>query len=215
MKEYLTCILILLGMTLTLTADAAGNNPKFWTGFGIDWKPTKNFKLYLEKQLRYEETFTNMESDVSEIGLRFKPAKWLAFRVNYRFTSLEGEKRNRLDGNVYFNLKWSNFKLSNRVRLQKEYIDTHDFSDSQLEFRNRLRLTLCKSKVFQPFAGGEIFIGLGDEGKKQNKLRLTTGLDWKPKKRVTVSLFYHFQRDLAEKTNETFHILGCKFRYSF
>ena len=67
----------------------------------------------------------------------------------------------------------------------------------------------------RPFAGGEIFLGLGEDAARQNKFRLGAGLEYDVKPPVTLRIFYLFERDLSEKTNESFHIIGAKFNYSF
>jgi opacity protein-like surface antigen len=190
---------------------------EFWQSVGVDFKPAKNFKLYLEKQLRYENKFTNTESDLYEVGLRYRFNKFLDFRVNYRFEYRPNpnEKRNRIDGNLYLNFKWKTFEISNRCRLQQESINDLETSYSELEFRDRIRLTFRGSKKIRPYFGGEIFIGLGENGEDRNKLRLTAGTDWKLKKRVTLGLFYHYQTFLQSEKNKQINVFGMKFNYSF
>ncbi len=215
MKKGIILLMVVICAGFYVFGEEADRDLEFWQGFGVDFKPANGFKLYLEKQLRYEDKFTNMESDLSEVGLRYKLNKFLRFRVNYRFVSRSGEKRNRFDGNVYLNLRWNAVKVSNRVRLQKEFIETLEGSESELEFRDRLRFTFTNSKRLQPFFGGEIFIGLGEGSDRRNKFRLTVGTDWEVRKRVTLTFFYHYQRDLEKDKPDISHILGLKFNYSF
>lgn len=213
MKKQIVLVILLIGFVSSLfCADV-----EFWQGVGIDFKPAKHFKLYLEKQLRYENKFTNTESDFYEIGLRYSFNKFLDFRVDYRFEYRpnSNEKRNRIDGNLYLTFKWKSFEFSNRSRLQQEYIDELGASDTELEFRNRVQLTLVADKKIQPFIGGEIFVGLGKDAEDQNKLRLTAGTDWNIKKRVTLSLFYHYQKFLDREKPKNTNVLGVKFNYSF
>jgi len=195
-------------------ADSDGVS-QFWEIFGVDWKPVKGLRFDLEKQIRYESTFTNIESDITEVGVRYGLTKWLDIQADYRFVNMGTEKRNRLDGNVIVGWHWGSVSISNRVRLQKEFIETTSAKDSELVFRDRLRVTLRRNKALRPFAGGEIFLGLGEDGREQNKYRLTAGLEYSVTKKVTLSAFYHFQRDLSEATNETTHIFACAFHYSF
>lgn len=215
MKKGIILLTLVICVAFCVFGKEAETDLEFWQAFGVDFKPANGFKLYLEKQLRYEDKLTNMESDISEVGLRYKWNKLLSLRVNYRFVSRSGEKRNRFDGNVCLNLKWKAITISNRTRLQKEFIETLEDSESELEFRNRLRVTFTNKKKIQPFLGGEIFIGLGEGADKQNKFRLTGGMDWKVKKRVTLTLFYHYQKELEKDKPDTSHILGFKFNYSF
>ncbi|MCP4220762.1 MAG: DUF2490 domain-containing protein, partial [bacterium] len=156
MKKNIVLFVLMLGITAGVLAKETTSTVDFWQTFGVDFIPAKGFKLYLEKQLRFEDEFTNLESDISEIGARYRLAKFLDFRVNYRFVSRTGEKRNRFDGNLQLNFKWNNLRLTNRVRLQNEAIDDQEDNYSELEFRNRLRLTFKRKAKIRPFVGGEI-----------------------------------------------------------
>jgi hypothetical protein len=141
--------------------------------------------------------------------------EWLGLRVNYRFTyRSEDEIRHRIDGNLLLNLKWKSFRFSNRTRLQSEFIETNESNFSELEFRNRIRITYKKIQRINLFGGGEIFIGLGENAQDQNKFRLTWGMDWKLKKRITLRLFYHYQRNLIKDDPKSTHILGIRLKYS-
>jgi hypothetical protein len=215
MKKRIAVLGLGVLMALGLRVASAGEDVRFWQVFGIDLTPVKRFKLYIEKQLRYEGTLTDMESDISEVGLRYKVTKWLDLRVDYRFESQYREKRDRVDGNVILGWNWKGFSLSNRFRLQKEFIETLSREDAETVFRDRLLLTLRPKNRLRPFAGGEIFLGLGEDGKKLDKFRLMTGLEYDVNSRVTLSFFYIYQRDLGEKTNESWNVLGGRFRYSF
>lgn len=215
-KRIVLCVLMIV-FVCAVSGEKDDSNVEFWPSVGIDFKPAKGLKVYLEKQLRYENKFTYMESDLSELGLRYRLNKLLDFRVNYRFVYRpnSNQNRNRLDANLYLNLRWNAFKISNRSRIQKEYIETLDHKDSELEFRNRLRLTFRMNKKIRPYFGGEIFIGLGEDADDQNKFRLTAGTDWKVRKRVTLTLFYHYQKFLESTKSKQSHIIGFKFNYSF
>ena len=217
MKKRIVLWVLLIGLLTVVSGAEEGSDVEFWQSVGIDFKPAKGLKIYLEKQLRYENKFTDMESDLSEIGLRYRLNKLLDLRVNYRFEYRpnSNQKRNRLDANLYLNFGWKAFKISNRCRIQKEYIEKLDNEDSELEFRNRLRLIFSKNKKIRPYLGGEIFFGLGEDGDDRNKLRLTAGTEWRVKKRVTLTLFYHYQKFLESINSKQSHILGLKFNYSF
>ncbi|MCP4154835.1 MAG: DUF2490 domain-containing protein [bacterium] len=214
MKKGFILVIVVICAAAALWGETT-KDLEMWQAFGVSLKPAKGFKLYLEKELRYEDKLTNLDADLSEVGLRYTLSKLMAFRVNYRFVSLSGEKRNRIDGNVYLNFKLNNLTISNRTRLQQETIETHEEKETELAFRNRLRFQFIKSKKIRPFFGTELFVGLGEDGDKRNKLRLTVGTDWKVRKRVTLSLFYHFQRDLDKNDPDTSNIVGIKFNYSF
>ena len=65
----------------------------FWEAFGLNITVNKTFKIYLEKQLRYEENFSNLEADFMEAGVRIRLKRFVAFRLNYRYTIRRTHKR--------------------------------------------------------------------------------------------------------------------------
>jgi opacity protein-like surface antigen len=214
MKKTVIAACILLASTLALRG--AGTAVQFWEMVGFDWKPVAGLRLDFEKQMRYEDTFAAVESDITEVGIGYDLNKQFTVKADYRFVGMGDEKRQRVDGNIIFKMDWARFSVSNRARLQQESITTlKDSNESRLVFRDRLRLTYRSGGGLEPYVGGEIFLGLNEEGKAENKFRLSSGLDFDLSKRVTLSLFYHFQKDMGEKTNETKHIVAGGFHYSF
>lgn len=216
MKKIIILYISLICFTsVVLAGDSKTANTEsdieLWEAFSADFKPIKNLKVYVERQFRYYQKLARMKSHFTEIGVRYRSIKWLGFRINYRFISRVGEKRHRFDANVLQYFKLNSFQISNRTRLQKEFIEN---KDSETLFRNRLRVTFSRSKKILPFVGGEIFLGLADD-KDQNQFRLTVGADWKMKKRFVIRVLYHYQKDLVKEKSELTHIFKLRFRYSF
>ncbi len=196
-------------------AAATDEGARFWETFSFNWKPLPGLRLGLEKQLRYEGTFTDLETDVTEFGVGYRVAKWLTVQADYRFIAERYEKRDRIDGAIVLGWRWPTVEVSNRVRLQKEFIESWTGKDTELTFRNRLQVTFRADKALRPYGGGEVFLGLGEGGKALNKYRLTAGIEYDITKKVTLSLFGHYQKDLGETTNESYPIIGGRFHYSF
>lgn len=211
-KTIIACGLM---FALTGALRCGDDTTQFWQSFSFDWRPIKGLKLELEKQLRYVDTFADVDSDITQIGVSYKVRKWLAVQADYRFTGMGDEKRHRLDGNLVLSWDWPTIGVSNRARLQHESVETLKNSHSELVFRDRLRVTFLRDRNLQPFVGGEIFLGINEAGKSENKYRLTAGVDYLLSKRVTLSLFGHRQKDTGEKTNETAYIIAGGFNYSF
>lgn len=136
-------------------------------------------------------------------------------QADYRFIALGDETRNRLDADIVLEGRWKTVSISNRARIEKEYIEVPGLKSSELVFRDRVKVSFRGGRRFQPFVGGELFQGLDEAGKSENKYRLTGGPDYDLTKKVTLSLFTHLQHDLGEATNETKHIIAGRFCYSF
>jgi len=193
----------------------ADNSTRFWQAFELTWKPVKVFRLEFEKQVRYLDTLADVASDISGVSGRYKVNGWLRLGAGYRYTALGDETRHRINADLHLRWRQDTFTVTNRARVQKEFIHDASGKSDGMVFRDRLEASFLRGHKLRPYAGGEIFLGLDEEGKKENKYRLTAGLDFRASKQVRLSLFYHFQHDLGEKTNETDHILGGCFRYSF
>jgi len=189
----------------------------FWQAYGISVQVNKMFKVYLDKELRYENKFNNLESDLYGAGVRIRLSKWAALRGNYRYTLRAKNRRMRFDLDLLLDWSIKPWHLDVDVRsvLQREYVKDNVFNDSEWEWRNRLKVTYTRWKMFQPYVGLEIFSGLGDNAYERNKLRFSLGLDCRLKKRFTITPFYHFQKDTSALLDEAAHILGMKFGYSF
>ncbi len=217
------CSFSLWGQTTTATDTDYG----IWQAFGTDITVNPIFKVYLEKQLRYRDKFSNLRSDIMEAGVRVKLRKWIALRLNYRYTILPDRasgatrRRYRFDGNVNLRFKFKvikklkSLRFTTRTRLQREFIKDGGFVDTEWELRNRLKFLWPLIPKLSPYFSFEYFKGLGSGARIQDKYRLSLGVEWKITKQATIKPFYHFQRDLVAGISEVSHIFGTKFNYSF
>jgi|GEM_PF-5623044 len=207
-------LLVLLLLTAGLGA-ASGQDLRYWEVFGVGWKPLPGLKLVLEKQMRYESTFTDLGSDHTELSVSYRLKPWLEVQGDYRFIVQSGEKRNRLDAAAVLIWSFSPIELSSRSRLQNEAVATTTAASSETTFRERLQAVFRTDKSLQPYVSAELFLGLGENGRAQNKYRLTAGVDYDLTKKATFGFFGIYQQDLGETTNETYGVLGGRFRYTF
>jgi hypothetical protein len=216
-KEKKIVAVFLLLASLLCTAEVnldmppAESDVELWQAFSLDFQLAKRVKFSLERQLRYDHQLTAFKSQLTEIGIRYKLAKFMAWQMNYRLTAKGHEVRHRLDGNIYFILKMKRFRISNRSRLQQEFIS---YQSSELLLRDRLQLGWQVGKKLFPYVGGEIFIGLSNSAKSENQYRLSAGMEYAVNKRIGLELFYYCEQDLVVEKDKTTHIFGGKFKYS-
>lgn len=205
-------IIILILILLLSFSLYSKTESELWESISIDLDLTKRFNLALGGELRFDDDFKSLESKIAEIGLRYKLSKLLRFRINFRYTNRGREREHRIDSDILFNISIKPFLLKSRFRIQNEFFNN---GGSLVEFRKRVRLYYKNPGRLSPFIGGEIFLALSTEDyDKQDRFRLTAGTDWKIKKRVVLTAFYHFQKDLLEYKNNLTHIFGFKFSYS-
>jgi hypothetical protein len=209
-------IILAAAVFFGIGSPVSGSDVQFWEVFSLDWKtPIKGVKLYLEKQLRYQNTFNDTDSDLTELGIRYRLSGWIDLRANYRYISKFNEIRHRVDGNVVMTWEQPAFELSNRAKIQQEFIQTPEGNETELTLRDMVKATFLPLRDLRPFAAGEIFVLSAEDGMRFDKFRLYAGLEYDIASKVTLSAFYIFQRDVGEKTNETVHIVGARFAYSF
>ncbi len=209
-------ITALLFFTFNVLGQSENTKVEYWESFGIDIKISDTFKLYLEKQLRYEDRFSDLRADIMEGGVRVKLIGPLYTRVNYRYTIQREKKKFRFDGNLIYSFKFKKkIKIGLRTKIQKEYLDDGVFIINSLEFRNRVIVSYKINKKFTPYIGGELFLGLGENAGVLDKIRLSTGIEWDIKKRFRMKAFYHLQKDIIKDVNQSSNVFGIKFNYSF
>ena len=153
----------------------------------------------------------SLKSTFSEIGIGYRLNRLTGFSVHYRLTARGTGIRHRFDADMQLNFKAGEYSISNRSRIQREYIEN---VRSIYWFRNRLKIKLCKSRNLLPFVAGEMFRPLATEPDDRREYRLTLGTDWKMKKRITARFFYHHHKVKKKNSSETIRIIGLKFNYS-
>ncbi len=214
MKKTILYLFLILAVRLPGLAD--DNAVQFWQIFDFDWHADQRLTLGLSKQLRYQDTFTVVESDISEVSASYKLENWLSVHGQYRFIAKGDETRNRFIAGLNLKFDLGAISISNRARIQNEHCTFNDSpSETSWVFRDRIQVTFCRQRPLRPFVGAEIFLGMNDDSKSEDKFRLSGGLDFHASKAIELSLFYHFEHDLGEKTNETTHVLAGKIGFSF
>lgn len=214
MNRIIIIILILM-FSISIFGQIQQSKVEYWEAFGIDIRVSKIFKIYMEKQLRYEDRFSDLRADIMEGGVRIKIAKSFFTRFNYRYTIQRDKRKYRFDANIMGNIKLKKFRLSLRSRIQKEFLEDGVFTSTLVEFRNKVVLSYKINKQFFPYLGGEFFLGLGENKGVTDKTRLSFGLEWNVKKRFRIKFFYHLQKDAVKELNKINNIFGVKFNYSF
>ena len=137
---------LFLSLLTSLPSFADDNAVQFWQIFDFDWKADERLTLGLSKQLRYEDTLTAVESDITDVGIDYKMEKWLTLQGQYRFNARGDEKRNRFLAGMVIKFDFGSMSVSNRTRFQNEHITSSEESDTKWVFRDRLQFSFCRHK---------------------------------------------------------------------
>jgi hypothetical protein len=218
MKRWVGVFFIILCGAILIAQDTPeiDSDAQVWGVLGIDIEVHPIFKIYLEKQYRYQTNFSDLRSDIYEVGGRLRLTGFAAIRGNYRYTIRENDKRYRFDANLQLDFRIKDFSLDTRTRIQSEYIEDNIFNASESELRNRLRVTYRpRGSILRPYIAVELFHGLGENKRERNKLRMTFGSLLRLKSGFSIKMFFHYQTDTVSERSQRRYIFGTKFNYSF
>jgi len=141
----------------------------------------------------------------------YKVNKYLRVGGNYRFAIRSDVTRHRFYGNVTFRYRIQQFRLSYRVRLQKEF-EREQIAETYL--RNKLRVLFNTKKAIDPFIGTEFYYHIFHyRGSQFDKFRIRAGIDWSLNKKSSINLFYLYQKEIYVVDPLQNYIIGVGYNY--
>lgn len=178
-------------MMLSFASESGAETPlvqesdtAFWLELGVQYEPSRRFRLSLEQELRVDENVTQAQGVLNDLSFRYAPLRWLRFTLGYRFAverdnQDEYRPRHRLNLDVSTRHRFRPLILGLRLRFQEEM--RHDGDDGE-PFRHTLRfragLQIRHVPVVDPYVQVEPYFRIADdEGDFYvRKLRGTVGV---------------------------------------
>ncbi|PHR47295.1 MAG: hypothetical protein COA32_07690 [Fluviicola sp.] len=195
-------------ISIVLTFAARGqvqHDLESWSGLKIDVELLKKLEFKMDGQIRFDQNISRHRSSLFEIGIGYKPFKWLMLTPAYRITRT-GDVNNdfgRANMDITFDTDiGKDFKIKNRTRGQYAYF--YNRVGSEIELRNKTQLDYNLSKLFDPFTSIEFFYS--EETISDFRLRL--GGNWRINKEIDLRTFYAMESQMGRKTNDKEHIVG-------
>lgn len=235
MSSYLHIIGVISCLILTKTS-LGQNDFGLWTGVEVNSSITKDIKIGLEGQARFDNNASKMKETYCSPSIKWDILKMLRVGFNYRLSNIpyNSTSTNRINTHRYtFDLdlrnlmnlreKKSDFDLSLRIRGTREY-EALKRTQSYLRFRLKADYNIPKTKV-TPFLAVELFYHFNDQitysfnevtaTHGANKLRTIVGADIPidKKKRHVINAFGMYQGQFSENKNA--FILGIGYSFDF
>lgn len=179
-----------------------------WNGLEVNYKISKKFRFHIDGQSRISLTDKSKNRYLGDFSIEWKPNKYFDFSLGYR--SVYRKEINTSNGRIYTDLsfklkpKESKLRISNRTRLQLDYV--YNASNKEAAFRNKTSIGYNLSKLFDPTVSHEFFYSK----EMFSDMRTKLGGSWRLKKDLHLSTYYAFETQLGRKTNNQRHLLMCK-----
>lgn len=214
MKQKALIILTLLSIIgLKSYAQDVENEMQYRTAVELVFDLGKDLSLNLEPQFRFDEDFSLDRYQLNG-ELEYDFLKYLTGGVSYRFIV---NPRDNKDTEVYqryaFSLiakeKFGDFTPAFRLRYSND-ADDEVFDKKYLRYKLGVKYDIPNCKI-TPFVAAEIFQELNEN--ELYKMRYSTGVKYKIKKRNYLKLNYRFDYYNQEYLNK--HIIKLAYQYKF
>jgi len=195
-----------------------------WYCFDGEFRLAKKLDLDFSSNLRTFNDASSVEQIFGEIGLTYKPVKFLALAGSYRLTGkteddTEYHPRHKFFFDVTGSSDLGRFTLTGRYRLQRQdktYFEDPD--DEVPDYYSRLRAKLAyrtKSFPVNPYITTEVFVRMFENTEKiPDKFRISAGAEYKFNKHHSVEMEYIFERDYLPDLIDT-NIIALTYNLKF
>ena len=222
MKKILYTAFFLLGiLTGTKTTRAQTTDFGAWFGFELE-KEVKDWTFSLGEEIRTMDNMNSFRGSYTSFGMDYSPLKHLKFGTSYQFILYNDteyddiQPRHRLNLFTTGDLKWNNFKISLRERVQMTFKDEseRDYKmNPKTSWRNRFELeyNIPRCKLTPAFSV-ETFYQLNnpDENKFDN-IRYKLSGSYKLNKRNKFELYGQFDHEINVKDPLDRTIIGIQY----
>jgi len=193
--------------------------------FDITKRIVKGFNVSFEEEFRTRSDFSVTERFSHDLGLSYKPVKFLKVGGAYNLINFNHEKRGwEIRHRYYFYttgiLEIGRFSISLRERFQSTKRQGVGASatraNPKLYLRSRLKAdyNIRKSK-FTPYASVELFNTLNDpQNNNLNQWRGVAGVEYKLNKKNSLEVFYRYTDYIDEEEFDK-HLFGIGYAFNF
>lgn len=190
---------------------------QFWNTESIEGGLAENWKIKLEGEFRFGDSMGELYYHHTDGGLAYKLIDWFSLGVNYRqiYEKKKGEweEENRPHINGTFKWAWTDFKFTDRSRLEYR---AREGKDDFLRYRNKLTVKFpfeWTTFDIQPYLADEIFVDF-DQG-ELNRNRLYIGICSKLAKYFQADVFYLWQSSKSDDSWVDYNVIGAKLKVKF
>ena len=214
---------LLLFLSTSLSSFSQNDEFMVWTGVGVRGDIIKKTDWVLDLNTRFDNE--GVATLFPQVGVEFKPFKWLKTSLEYRLLVDKNKYGNYKSSNrLNFNLsgKTSVHRFSLGVRLRYQYgftslsaSDTYDADfDQAFRFKPSVSYDIKKS-IFVPIMSAEFFYNpsLGKDGRQFSKVRLAVGTKLDFKGPHGASIKYQLDKKLHNYEAGVRHVISIGYEY--
>lgn len=207
-KLILICFLI---PTLFYSQEDFGT----WMKISFDYKLNKKISFNSKSELRTEDNSRTRSQLYTQFSSKYKFNKKISINLAYRIKSLKkeyGEEiQSRFHSDINYRIKLDALSIFFRSRTQ--YNITYN-SENEWYERTRLKLKYDLNKQLNCFVYNEFYFLLNNsENNSFNKNRLSTGIEYKISKYLSIQLKYLRIKDVNVVKPKTMNIIGASFAH--
>lgn len=214
---FLFLVLLFPNLGLSQTTDT-----KLWTGFAIEKKINKKFKVAIDFEQRFEKNISTFDRFLVEPTISYALNKRWSLGLIYRFWRKQ-ENQN------YFNhhraslaigyrkeIKGIAIKLTSKAQYGFPDANEDDFfATKKLVSRNSIKLAhSIFGTRFTPYMKYELFTSLERLNPLNYQWRLQGGTDIFINSKIDLRLYYIFENEFNTTNSIDSSILGIAFQYS-
>lgn len=189
------------------------NDMQLWTGAKFKLEFTKDFRLEIEQQYRFEDTLQILDKTFTEMGVRYEFNDYFDIKGQYRYNVNErarNEHRWTIDLSFDYDIDDFPVDVGYRFRFTDEKVSYTGEKTNYL--RNRLSLDWNMSKLVDPYVEYENFYRLNQKNEWRVN-RFTFGLEWKINDEADIETYYRVEDEFNVEVPENQHIFGLMFSY--
>lgn len=206
----------LLLVAVSAAPAEAQSDAQLWSEAGITHKYSDTIRLGFSQHVRLEDSASQLSALIPELGVTYRPMRWLRFGAGYRFAYTRDDGgdlviRHRLQADSRGQLRRGPLRAHYRLRYQETIRGIDGGDGLRHTIRNRVGLAWAVNRDLRPAISAEIFHRLGrGNGAELRAFRLTVGTsyDWSS---YEVDLFYRFETPFNDPGDPTLHIFGLGF----
>lgn len=210
--------LVIMMFGLSVPAFAQYSDLNAWTNLYVEKRLVRGLNLHLEAQGRINENVTNFYYSSLDLGLTFKPVKWLNVSGAYVVSGKEMKEggvnmRNQYYVSALFKFKKDWLRVNNRVMLQSKNNDSY-LADEMIQyrdnyFRDKLSVKVDLTRRLTPYIAQEFYFELNDpSGNDISRSRSFIGIEFLINKRSQVELYHMLQKELNQKRPQNDYVIG-------
>lgn len=202
----------------------ATNDFNTWNALTFEKKIYKKTDLHFSTQTRLIENSTRYNFSFFDIGIDRKINKHFSYTGAYVFNikrDLDNYLyfRHQLYGNINYEKKFGDFKISNRFRLQSDLDDQISLYKNPFSvffYRNKTALKYDFTKKTSTYVAFEWYYKLINRNIDEPTIartRTAVGLSYDFKKRKKLSVYYMLQQQQRNNFMQNTYVLGSEFTY--